>query len=342
MEKDFTDVEKLNNQLDPSLEEAPFSVMNALNVIQTPTNHAWIKEKSIGGKSLSYVSQDLVIRLLNKAFSYRWSFYILETRYVQSQDYVKKDWKTKEAVTHEQGAVIQVHGRLVVPGWGAREQWGAQVLTGGSDVQEHAFKGATSDAMKKCASMFGVTLDIYGKEDPQTLESLSVTAMDLLIDDERVLENFKTSMKKKAEEKRMKAENPNPPEEAPEEAVTQPAQPNPSQEVNKDFQVKQEETPQTASTENEQPEATPVDAVQNQPHPQVDETHPVQQETNSGSYFDPADIQKVKDWKNKLGLESNDGLDVFVQEFFGNPEMTFRHLTPMNIKDFIHYLDGRL
>ena len=120
--------ESVGQPLDISMVETPFSEMNALRVIQTPTNPEWIKMKN----NLSYISGDTVTRLLNKAFLYRWSFEVVETRVVQSQ--------AKKNETSTQGSVVQVHGRLTVPGWGVREQWGSQPLVGGSDVQEHAFK----------------------------------------------------------------------------------------------------------------------------------------------------------------------------------------------------------
>ena len=59
--------ESVGQPLDISMVETPFSEMNALRVIQTPTNPEWIKMKN----NLSYISGDTVTRLLNKAFLYR-------------------------------------------------------------------------------------------------------------------------------------------------------------------------------------------------------------------------------------------------------------------------------
>lgn len=303
--------ESVGQPLDISMVETPFSEMNALRVIQTPTNPEWIKMKN----GLSYISGDTVTRLLNKAFLYRWSFEVVETRVVQSQ--------AKKNETSTQGSVVQVHGRLTVPGWGVREQWGSQPLVGGSDVQEHAFKSAATDAMKKCASLFGIALDLYGKEN---FDELLVSPIDYLTDDAVFLEKLKQKQIKAREEKlKEKAEllaQQEMPAEAPQEVLVAP-----------------EPVVETAPPiiHQTQPVNSPTET------PVVSEPQPVPVETPAvaSSHWAPEDIEGLIAVKARLGIANNDGLDVYAQEFFAIPEATFRHIAPINVKDFLHFMDSK-
>lgn len=303
--------ESVGQPLDISMVETPFSEMNALRVIQTPTNPEWIKMKN----NLSYISGDTVTRLLNKAFLYRWSFEVVETRVVQSQ--------AKKNETSTQGSVVQVHGRLTVPGWGVREQWGSQPLVGGSDVQEHAFKSAATDAMKKCASLFGIALDLYGKEN---FDELLVSPIDYLTDDVVFLEKLKQKQIKAREEKlKEKAEllaQQEMPAEAPQEVLVAP-----------------EPVVETAPPiiHQTQPVNSPAETpVTSEPQPAPVETPAV-----ASSHWAPEDIEGLIAVKARLGITSNEGLDVYAQEFFAIPEATFRHIAPINVKDFLHFMDSK-
>lgn len=80
--------------------ETPFSEINAFSVTQSPTPGEWIKEREIGNKKLSYVSGDLVIRILNKAFRNRWSFEVKDSIVFPAQDKVYRDYKTKKKQEH--------------------------------------------------------------------------------------------------------------------------------------------------------------------------------------------------------------------------------------------------
>lgn len=104
------------------------------------------------GKVLSYIDIAAVIERLNQAFEHAWSF---------------------EIVRHEiqQGEVI-VLGKLTADGV-TKEAFGGSSITTDKvgDVLSIAddLKAASSDALKKCASMLGVALELYGgaKERPR-------------------------------------------------------------------------------------------------------------------------------------------------------------------------------
>jgi len=53
--------------------------------------------------------------------------------------------------------VYVVTGELEIPGLGARQAQGVQAIDPGSG--EDLLKGASSDALKKCATLFGVPVD---------------------------------------------------------------------------------------------------------------------------------------------------------------------------------------
>lgn len=85
--------ERGNISLEVTQQDEPFSVVNALKLVQSPTNPSWVKTRQQGKETLSYISGDLVIRMLNKAFQYRWSYEVLETRIVESIDKDQSKWK---------------------------------------------------------------------------------------------------------------------------------------------------------------------------------------------------------------------------------------------------------
>lgn len=102
-----------------------------------------IKTRSGGGNTrLSYVEAHTVIRRLNAATGGRWDFQVLH----EQQD----------------GDLLKATCRLTIPGLGSREHVGVQKVSerGGEDLH----KGAISDALKKCATLFGVGLELYGED----------------------------------------------------------------------------------------------------------------------------------------------------------------------------------
>jgi len=128
-------------------------IEKAREVITRPLDPKLIKQRQMSyGKALSYIEGHTVIALLNEAFNYRWSFEIINCEVVETKI-------TKPGV--KQGYVVKVLGRLTVPGLGFREQYGSQQLMGGPDVQESAHKAATTDALKKCATLFDIGRELY-------------------------------------------------------------------------------------------------------------------------------------------------------------------------------------
>lgn len=123
---------------------------NQKKEIQLTTPDQFIKERrGRGGKNVKYVEGGYVIARLNQIFGIiNWSF--------EEVDRVESD---KE---------VSVLGRLTIHdhkgGYSVKkEQWGQ------SDIQDNVplgdtRKAAATDALKKCASLFGIALDVYWKQ----------------------------------------------------------------------------------------------------------------------------------------------------------------------------------
>ena len=94
------------------------------------------------GKFFTYIKTHAVINRLNRACSYQWDFRIIEQ--------------------HFEGPILVCRGELTIPGLGTRAQVGVQKVSpnGGEDL----LKGAASDCLKKCASLFGVGIELYGED----------------------------------------------------------------------------------------------------------------------------------------------------------------------------------
>lgn len=160
--------------------------------LSAPIDPSLLKTRSMGKEELTYVSQNTVVDLLNKAFNYMWSFVIDEQWMEEGVPVIKKenpkwpftekntdmsqvqiDAEGKRYVVLEQGPVAWTRGRLRVPFtqdngeivWIEKSACGAQAIIGNQAVQStNAFKGSMSDCLKKCASLFGIALELYRDE----------------------------------------------------------------------------------------------------------------------------------------------------------------------------------
>jgi hypothetical protein len=120
------------------------------NLIQLTTPTEFIKTRpGKGGKKFTYIEGGYVIARLNQIFSpVGWEFEVISERVEQ----------------HE----VVIRGRLTVKGFDgltiSKEQYGTHDRLAGIPLGD-TLKAATTDALKKCASMIGVGLDIYWQND---------------------------------------------------------------------------------------------------------------------------------------------------------------------------------
>ena len=117
---------------------------HAIGVITRPLPKDKIKKRpGKAGMEFSYITPDFVIETLNEAFNYDWNTKI-----------VSHDLQDNVAVVGLELSVGSDTGQIV------KQQFGSCEVTRGLGVGE-AFKGATSDALKKCATLLGLGLELY-------------------------------------------------------------------------------------------------------------------------------------------------------------------------------------
>jgi len=147
-----------------SMEEYGFSVNpRQLTSINSPTPAEVLQiRKGRGGLEYVYVKTSWVIAKLNEIFGLGWDFEILE------QTPVEIAVKLKQIIVKGKLTAKDKFGRTI-----SKTQFGSaevKFLKGCPRDIEHIvdiaddYKAAASDALKKCASMLGIALDVYSGE----------------------------------------------------------------------------------------------------------------------------------------------------------------------------------
>lgn len=192
-----------------------------------------------------------------------------------------------EPVLEPQPPIVHVLGRLIIPGFGVREQWGSKSLIGGYTEQESAFKSAATDAFKKCAAEFGIALQLWDSEE-------DLAAREDYIPEDAPNDNFTA-----------------PPTRQTQAPVTQaPATPTPNA----------EQPPLTATNmhQPEPPTHQQPQTAQHAPAQHAQAQHETKTNSTPGNY-NPADVAEMKRIKQALGLtmkpEDNAKLNPYVMEF---------------------------
>jgi len=124
-------------------------------LLEKPFEKEQIKQrKGSFGEMIDYVETHAVIQRLNDCFDGQWSFEIM------SQD--------------QHGGELVVSGKLTAENI-SKMQFGSKKVTTNSKTGEIVsigddLKAACSDALKKCATMFGIGLHLYGEraDQPET------------------------------------------------------------------------------------------------------------------------------------------------------------------------------
>lgn len=152
------------------------------SLFNQPTPKEVIKRRmGRGGKYFDYVEVGYVVKKLNELFGPFWKFEIVD--------------KGRE------GDQIWVLGRLTVYFSKdfsiSKEQYGSATVKKAKDGSILSlgddFKAASSDALKKCASLFGIAADVYFKND----ESIRDEFDDVFVDEDPIIKAKKEFLKKK-------------------------------------------------------------------------------------------------------------------------------------------------
>lgn len=113
-----------------------------------------IQQRKIGGRQVSYVPVSAVVERLNRACN-TWDFRIV-SRDRDTMMLSRWSEQTRKSEPREVSVSVVV-GELTIPEIGTRQAIGVQALDDGSG--EDLLKGAASDSLKKCASLFGVSIE---------------------------------------------------------------------------------------------------------------------------------------------------------------------------------------
>lgn len=133
-------------------------------VLTQETPKAAIKERrGRGGKTLSYVEHGWVTKTLNEAFGWAWSWDILEWRLVPDDSPVEAFVLGRLTVHSQRGDLTktQFGGHQI-----NRAKSSGDIISIADDL-----KAASSDALKKAASLLGIALDLYSSDEPLSLEN---------------------------------------------------------------------------------------------------------------------------------------------------------------------------
>ncbi len=127
-------------------------------LLQRTPRHEIKVRQGRGGMKFSYVEHGYVTERLNMVFGFNWDFEVVDKQILEDE--------------------VIVEARLTVRTPGG--QTIVKTQFGGADIKRHAsgqksgrplsiaddFKAAASDALKKCASLLGIGLDLYGRDRP--------------------------------------------------------------------------------------------------------------------------------------------------------------------------------
>src|SRR5215831_14940636 len=107
-----------------------------------------------GGKAMKYTDGAYVIRTLNEAFGWDWDFEC------DNEEIIMRAGQPFEVKCR--GRLTVRHGGRVI----TKTQYGCQPIEGGDKAPSmgDCYKGAATDALKKCASMLGIALDLYDSD----------------------------------------------------------------------------------------------------------------------------------------------------------------------------------
>jgi len=107
-----------------------------------------------GGKAMKYTDGAYVIRTLNEAFGWDWDFM------ADSEELLTKNGQPFEIKCRGM-LTVRMGGRTIT-----KTQYGCQPIEGGDKAPSigDCYKGAATDALKKCASMLGIALDLYDSD----------------------------------------------------------------------------------------------------------------------------------------------------------------------------------
>lgn len=118
------------------------------------------KRPAKGGGTWDYVSTGYVQKILNITFGWNWDFQVIDWKYIPD---------VSQVIVHAKLTVRCGQNVIIKEQFGRKDvkmmKDKSAVLDLGNDI-----KGATSDALKKCASLLGIASDIYNNSEFRAVE----------------------------------------------------------------------------------------------------------------------------------------------------------------------------
>lgn len=149
-----------------------------LQLLFKKTPEKYVKTRPAkGGGTWSYVSANYIQKCLNLMFGWNWDFEILDEKILIDAKQVIVKGKLVCRIEDKTITKIQ-YGRKDI----AFQKSTNTPLDLGNDL-----KAASSDALKKCASMLGIAGDVYGKEDFREVEIEKTDSIIANKDEERLI-----------------------------------------------------------------------------------------------------------------------------------------------------------
>lgn len=141
-----------------------------IKIVQEKIPADLIQERPGGREKLKYISGSTCISKLNLLTNYMWDWKI-DKAFIQESVPFKRKNSTEAAVP--QGPVAHVFGTLTVHLQNekgeivniSKSAAGAKPILGAQNDQKDIFKAASTDALKKAASLLGIGLELYQNED---------------------------------------------------------------------------------------------------------------------------------------------------------------------------------
>lgn len=155
--------------------KSPFSPEQLAEFYRATPANKIMRRPAKGGGTWDYVKTGYVIETLNRIFGYMWSFEVVTSLEEAAKIAASGTCIVKGRLTAKVGDMT-----LVKEQFGRCEVKFKTVFENGRKVRSKEFldfgnnmKGAASDALKKCASEFGLFRDIYHKDDFEELVVVS-------------------------------------------------------------------------------------------------------------------------------------------------------------------------
>lgn len=155
--------------------ELPFSEKQ-INLLMQKTPSKFIKSRPIpGGGEAEFVETHYVIGMLNLITGYQWDFDIVDEKEKHGQIIIQG----KLSITTKKGGTISKsqYGRAPIK-FKTKLEGGKKIKTDETVDYGNDHKAAASDAIKKCASLFGVAWDVYGKEDMREMQIIDTVVQE--------------------------------------------------------------------------------------------------------------------------------------------------------------------